>query len=149
MHQPNFLGSDAFKQSLRPICFLRYGPSAANFDSFFKLRRHGYGKTRTTRERRCKWERCRRKGGSQHGELSGMFLAPHTCLAWLTKQFLQRILNFGNGFDWFLMGVSMLTAIGAGTVRSSIQSRSTHVHPSNHLEIGYAVDVRRLRKDRQ
>ena len=44
----------------------------------------------------------------------------------LTKQFLKRILNFGNSLDWFLMGLSILTAIGAGTVRSnSILSLST------------------------
>jgi len=49
------------------------------------------------------------------------------------KQFLQRILKFGNTLDWFLMGVSILSAIGAGTVRSSTRFIWTHVHRTHFI----------------
>lgn len=42
-------------------------------------------------------------------------LLAHVLIA--NQTILKRILNFGNSLDWFLMGMSILTAIGSGTVR--------------------------------
>jgi len=70
--------------------------------------------------------------GKAEAKMANFFVCFNLCSSsissWLTKQLLKRILTFGNSLDWFLMGTCILTAIGAGAVRSSAWTFSRHIH---------------------